>query len=154
MKTTALRAACFIVLAGCVTPGKLDTPSGRPEVTIKGASPDDVANACAARVAREGWILERSDRFSVVAAGRTNNVLADAFFGSSYDRETWFRLTFSIVQQAGAVTVYGRWDIVTNRGSAFERISPMDQQKHYEETQRILEEIKASVTSTAAPVSK
>ena len=137
-------------VAGCAAPGQLSTPSGRPEVTIREADPQRVADACVAYCAGRGWEVERADRLIVQAcapAGFGTSLL----IGSQYDAQAWNRISFTIAPRARMTTVYGAQSVVGNRGSAFERVTPLNSQSAFDGMQSILVEALSSLDADTAP---
>lgn len=52
--------------------------------------------------------------------------MANALFGSKYDATPNPRVTYTLMQDQGATRVIADFVIVTNPGSAFERLTPVN----------------------------
>jgi hypothetical protein len=114
-----------IAVAGCATPpAPLSTPSGRPEVTITGVSKKQVADAIVAGALARGSQIKSVNEYAVVLTQRVHgNLGASLAYGSRYDSTPEVRVTLNMVDVSGGVKVYARGEMVTNPGSAFERLN-------------------------------
>jgi hypothetical protein len=120
--TAALSLALF---AGCAAPPPpLATTSGRPEVTIAGASKKQVIDAIVAGALEKGSQVRSVNDYGVVLARRDDSNLGAAIlFGSRYDAVPESRMHLNVVEVPGGIRVFGRAEMVTNPGSAFERVT-------------------------------
>ena len=126
MKSLLATIATAALLVGCAAPARqpLSTPSGRPEVTIQGASKKQVADAIVAGALEHGTQVKSVSDYGVVLARRADGNLAAALlYGSRYDSTPELRLHLNMVDVTSGVRVFGRAEMVTNPGSAFERIN-------------------------------
>jgi hypothetical protein len=122
MKPIAIALLSF-VLAACAAPAPLATPTGRPEVTIAGVSKKQVADAIVAGALEKGSTVKAVTDYEVTLAKRDENAVGtNLLFGSRYDAVPETRLHLGMVEVAGGVRVFGRAEVVTNPGSAFERV--------------------------------
>ena len=120
-------------LAGCGTPRPpLGTPSGNPEVLIPGVTRKQVADRIVDQMTGKGLTIRSVSEYKIVAGKKADqDFAARLLFGSRYDSVPEYRMNFTLIDQSGTVKVYGRVEIVTNPGSAFERVNDMtDQSKN------------------------
>ncbi|MFH2125551.1 MAG: hypothetical protein ABIK12_03490 [Pseudomonadota bacterium] len=108
------------LLVSCAYRPPLQTTSGRPEVTIPGASPSEVSNWIANNVVNHGWnILRQADNMLIIGRNETNPFVA-AVYGSRYNPTPMKKVTFNIFTVSGGVRVMATSQMVTNPGSGFE----------------------------------
>jgi hypothetical protein len=132
------------VLTGCATVGHLQTPSGRPEVFIEGVTLKDATNACVSMLSANAWQIEQASDYMVQAVHTSDNAMVDFMWGSSYSyHQTFYRLIFTFSQEANGVRVYGTQHVVGNKGTGFENVMALTNQKAYEGTQSYLESIRS-----------
>ena len=133
-------------LSGCATMGRLQTPSGRPEVSIEGTTIKDATNACVSSLSANGWQIEQAADYMVQAVHTSDNMTVDFMWGSSYDfHQTWYRMIFTFVKESNGVRIYGVQQVVANRGTGFEKVLQLTSQKAYESTQSYLEQIRNTI---------
>ena len=133
-----------IVLTGCATMGHLQTPSGRPEVFIEGVTLKDATNACVGMLSANAWQIEQASDYMVQAVHTSDNAMVDFMWGSSYSyHQTFYRLIFTFSQETNGVRVYGTQQVVGNKGTGFENVMALTNQKAYEGTQSYLESIRS-----------
>lgn len=139
----AARVSCVALLAlsGCVAPGRLSTPSGRPEVYVEGVTLEAASAACLARLMARGFQLEQCTP-NVVQGVKEGGMGANILLGSTYDPTVWFRGTYLLAKDPAGVRIYLTGGIVSNRGGGFERVQFMTAQRHYDECQSALLEIR------------
>ncbi len=136
-----------VLAAAACAAGRVATPSGRPEVTVSGASVEDVQGAVVGECARRGWQIERADKYVVQAIAPNTNLMSNALLGSQLDPQTWFRISFTLAPARGGTTVYVSESLISNRGTAFERTQPLDSQKAFDGEMQLLQSIAASCAS-------
>ena len=139
------------LLAGCaIAPVRLNTLSGRPEVTISGVTKKKIVDAVVNRELSKGWDLKSQTDSLLVFTKKDTSFGAKLLFGSKYDTVPENRLTFTMVEVEAGVRVLVKGEIITNPGSAFERVEDMTaaNAKHAETFQATLEEIKTEVELT------
>ena len=128
----------------------MSTASGNPEVQIEGVTKKQVADKVVDAVMSKGMVIRKTDEYSVVAGKPAEDMAARMFFGSRYDSTPEYRVSFNMVERAQAVRVFARTAIVTNPGSAFERVVDMtDSQKH--ELQKMLTDLQARLSEESSP---
>ncbi len=116
--------ALCVGLVGCVTPPqRLSTPTGKPEVTIQGAKVEEVKNALTTVAMDWGYTVKSVTDYLAVYEKANTNALSNALLGSRYDGQTFYRLSYSLADVGNAVRVVSTIAVVTNPGSAFERLN-------------------------------
>ena len=145
-----LLLVCTFVLSGCATSNnRLTTPSGLPDVTILGATKKQVADKIVEGALTSGSQVKSVNEYAVVIGKRaTNDLGAQIFFGSRYDGVPEYRMHFGLLDVAGGVRVIGRAEIITNPGSAFERVSDVTA-TNATEIQKLLEKLAQKFNSPA-----
>src|ERR1700731_88359 len=142
-----------VSFVACATQGPpLKTASGRPEVLIAGVAPQKVRAVIIDRGAAHGWTLERETDNSIAFTKRTDNVMASVLVGSAYDPNVIDRVRFTTIALNGGTKVYASEEFVSNHGSAFEKVTPLQNNTNSNNLQRMLESIKATfATKEKAP---
>lgn len=135
------------MLSACMgtAPARLDTQSGRPEVDIPGVSKKQAVDAIITREMEKGWDLKTQTDSMLVFGKRINNLGAALLFGSQYDRTPEGRLRFTLVETESGVKIYVKIEMITNPGSAYERVTEGTSAEDLEKGQYALEEIKADL---------
>lgn len=138
-----------IFLAGCMAsmpPGRLTTPSGRPEVEIPGVTKKQVIDVIIAREMEKGWDLKSQTDALLIFSKKVNNFGAMLMYGSQYDSTPEGRIKFTLLDTASGVRVFLKTEMITNPGSSFERVTEAVSQEDLDKEQSVLEEIKAQFT--------
>jgi len=146
-RRTLLTIVVSFILAGCATVPPLNTPSQRPEVTITGASKKEILDTLVAEMLSRGAQVKRIDEYSAVFGIRDDSFTGALLFGSRYDSTPEARVTFNLVETGNGIRVFGNSAMVTNPGSAFERVTDMTGGKLAHDMQAALERLKARVQS-------
>lgn len=119
--------ALFLVfaLSGCATPPPpLGTPTGRPEVTVQGVTKKQVIDTIVSRSVIRGNQIKSVNEYGVVLGRRVDGVGAAMLYGSRYDSKPEARVHINVIDDApGAVRVFARAEMITNPGSAYERVN-------------------------------
>ena len=118
----SIAAAIVLVLASCATVPPIETPSGRPECSISGATNDQVQGYLLEKFMADGWMLKQQTPSQLVFWKENASTFQNALLGSQYDPTTTheIRLVFS-QGTGGSVRIFGQVALVTNEGSAFEQ---------------------------------
>lgn len=147
MKDTilALFVSLLFVAAGCATPIMHLTPSGRPEVTVTGRVGEQVVARITDRMLNSGYNVKTATKTLMVFEKPIDNVLAAALLGSRYDSTPAARITYTIIETDASTRVVASLAAITNPGSAFERVTPMDNSKDSVGVQQFLTELKSSL---------
>jgi hypothetical protein len=136
--------ALLVAIVACATAQpRLATPSGRPEVTIAGATRQAVANHIANSAATGGFtIAEMTDtRVRVEKAGGLGESL---LAGSRFNAIPVYRYTYTLLDADGGVRVLADAELVTNPASAFEKRTNLVQGKPAQQLQESLEKMRES----------
>jgi hypothetical protein len=136
-----------IALVACETGPPLKTASDRPEAFIPGVSPKRAQAAIIDRAMARGWTLEKQTENSVAVTKPTDNMMASVLLGSAYDPNVIDRVRFTTIELNGGTKVYVTEELVTNHGSAFERVTPLQNNKNFNGLQSMLENLKRQFTS-------
>ncbi|MHA1355493.1 MAG: hypothetical protein ACTSR1_10005 [Candidatus Heimdallarchaeota archaeon] len=131
--------------AACATPVKHNTPSGRPEITISGKVGKQVQAEIMNLMLNNGYNVKSSTDTLLVFERPIKNVMAAALLGSRYDSTPAARISFNIIEMGASTRVVASFAAVTNPGSAFERITPMNNNADTVNYQMRLNEIKQSI---------
>jgi len=133
------------VLGACATPVKHNTPSGRPEVVISKKVGKQVQAEIMNLMLNNRCNVKSSTDNLLVFERPIENVLAAALLGSKYDSTPAARITFNIIEMVDSTRVVASFAAITNPGSAFERITPMDNNADTANYQMRLNEIKQRI---------
>lgn len=134
-----------LLLSGCATTSALNTPTGKPEVTISGVSADEVASAIINKMIDSGYNVTSTDNRMLVFEKPLKNFVAMFVYGSNYDRQPNARITFNINQFENKTRVVASFATITNPGSAFEKVNHSERNASMPKYQEMLNEIKASL---------
>ena len=145
--------ALATALLGCAAPQPPSTASGKPEVTIRQASPESVKAAIVNGMLNRGYRITRDTQFELSFDRPVDNVLAAALLGSRYDAIPNARVTFQIAHLAPDVRVVADMAIITNPGSSFERRTDVSAGAEAPKIQEFLDQIAASVRPVPSPQS-
>lgn len=115
------------LLVACASGPK--TASGRPELLVAGITKDTAKQLLLADAAADGWTVEKSDDAGLVVARQRKDVGSALAFDSSYDSTPYTRPRYTIVEERTNVHVYAQAHVITNYGSAFERVSDVSDGK-------------------------
>jgi hypothetical protein len=135
-------AFSLLVLTGCATPVHHETPSGRPEVTIQGNLAKAVQGEITNEMLNRGYNVKSSGETLLVFERPIDNAMASVLLGSQYDSTPSARITYSIVESMNTTRVVASFVAVTNPGSAFERLTPLNNNPDTVEYQALLNDIK------------
>lgn len=133
------------VLGSCATLVKHNTPSGRPEVVISGKVGKQVQSEIMNLMLNNRYNVKSSTDNLLVFERPIENVLTAVLLGSKYDSTPAARITFNIIEMADSTRVVASFTAVTNPGSAFERITPMNNHADTANYQMRLNEIKERI---------
>ena len=140
---------CSLLLCSCAAPVNHNTPSGRPEVSIKGRSGSQVQSEIMNMMLNHRYSIKSSSTNIIVFEKVfDNNVMASFVFGSRYDSTPHARVTFNIFEVGDSTRVIASFEAITNPGSAFERSTPLDNNPDTEKYQKELNDIKLRMESS------
>ena len=145
-----LRKYFFILLVPllfytCAAPVRHYTPSGRPEVTINGKVGKQVQSEITNLMLNNRYNVKTSTDTLMVFERPIENILAASLLSSKYDKNPIVRVTFNIIEMETSTRVVASFAAVTNPGSAFERIRPMNNNVDTVNYQMRLNELKGRI---------
>jgi hypothetical protein len=135
----------MLILTGCAAPAQHNTPSGRPEVTINGRVSKAVLGKITNGMINNGYNVKTSTDTLLVFEKPMENFAAQLFLGSRYDSTPAARITYNIIETEGFTRVVASFAAVTNPGSAFERLTPMNNNPDTASYQTFLDKIKNEI---------
>jgi hypothetical protein len=145
------KALCVALgLAGCQTAQAPLTASGKPEVTIK-ATPGAVKARLLSLAMDRRFNVTKDTEYLLQVEKPTDNFGAALLLGSKYDSTPAERIVFTFAPMGDSVRVVAASMFVTNPGSAFEQITPVNAGEGVDRTQATLQEIKQSLEVAAIP---
>lgn len=144
-------AAAFLALlvGGCGTPSKLQTASGRPEISIPGVTVDAVKAEVVRTMTTEGFRITRDTQYEM-AFDRPAQGAAAVLFGSRYDPVPSSRISFSFASMGNSVLVTADAAVVTNPGSGFEQRTDTNGGPDGTAVQAMLEQIGKSLNPNSS----
>ncbi len=133
------------MILGCAHMRPLTTPSGKPEVTITNCSKKEVVDAIVNMMVGAGFeVKDVSDYHAVF--GKLSDSFGDALlYGSKYDSTPEYRVKYSFTETEDGVRVIAAVQVVTNPGSAFERVNDRTTGKDARDMQSLLERFKVGL---------
>lgn len=144
-----LALLCLLLAPACITGqggALIDTPSGKPEVTID-AKPDRVGAELLNGCLDAGWTLRDQTPNQLTFWREDPSLAGIVFMGSEYDATPTAEIRFVLAETRDMkkTRVLAHLYYLTNEGSAFERRSDMNDVRSMESMQANLEEIKRRV---------
>jgi hypothetical protein len=139
---TALVLA-LVIFAGCGTPKtpKMPTRSGRPEVSIKGKTTEELKTFFVNDLVARGYTAQTSDPTALIFEKRETGTIA-LLFTSDIDRKVWNRVKMSILDEGRrSHRVVCTAFLVGNRGAPVERTEEVSGE--WQDIQSWLESAKA-----------
>ena len=112
-------ASVALWAAGCAT--KIETPSGRPEVTLPRIDPGQAKAALLNIMVNSGFRVAKDSQFQIAFERPTQNMAATLLLSTGYSGAPNERLSFDIAPAPGGVRVIGDSALVSNAGTAFEK---------------------------------
>lgn len=142
--------AAALMLAACQTAQQPTTPSGKAEVTIK-APVAAIKAQLLSRAMDRRFNVTKDTEYLLQVEKPTENLAAAVLLGSKYDSVPSERIVFTFAPLGENTRVVAALMIVTNPGSAFERLTPINAGEGVDRTQNTLNEIKQSLETQTAP---
>jgi hypothetical protein len=116
------------LISGCAAPTKrLDTPSGRPEIVIPGATAKSIIDTVAGMKLGEGFRVLTVNDYTLVIAKDIDDSTARLIYGSNYNRTPEARITYNFVGIGNGTKVFIRSEMVTNPRSPYEELTDFTQ---------------------------
>lgn len=137
-------------LAACQTAQPPSTASGKPEVTIH-APVSKIKALIITHAMNNGMSITKDTEYMLQFDKPTTNLGAAVLLGSKYDSTPNERYVLTFAPIGDQTRVIASAMFVTNPGSGFERITPINAGAGIDKTQRDLEQIKAMAETPDAP---
>lgn len=145
--------ALAVALGGCQTAAQAPaTASGKPEVTIRATTAAIKARLLSLAMDKR-FNVTKDTEYLLQVEKPSENFGAALLLGSKYDGIPSERIVFTFAPIGDTTRVVAAGMFVTNPGSAFERITPVNGGEGANRTQNTLDELKASMETPAAPPS-
>lgn len=154
IRNCTMAAVVAVALAGCQTAAQApNTASGKPEVTIRATTTAIKARLLSLAMDKR-FNVTKDTEYLLQVDKPSENLGAALLLGSKYDGIPAERILFTFAPIGDTTRVVAAGMFVTNPGSAFERITPVNGGEGAIRTQQTLDELKASMETPAqAPTS-
>lgn len=137
--------ALAAIVIGCTPVVPLATTTGHADVLFAAPKKQVLAEILALCV-EKGYQVKKSEEYLLVLGKADDSMASAVLFGSRYDATPEKRLTLTVVERDGACRVMAQFAMVTNPGSAFERVNPAPKNSRADhEFQQALLQIKAKI---------
>ena len=133
------------IVVGCATPVVHNTPSGRPEIMVSGKVGKRASAEVTNLMVNKGYNVKSSSDSLIVFEKPMEGAMAAMLLGSRYDSTPAARVTYNIIETETTTRVIASFAAITNPGSAFERITPMNNNQDTAAYQMRLNEIKVKL---------
>lgn len=151
IRNCTMMAALAIALAGCQTAAQApNTASGKPEVTIRATTAAIKARLLSLALDKR-FNVTKDTEYLLQIEKPSENFGAALLLGSKYDGIPAERIVFTFAPVGDSTRVVASSMFVTNPGSAFERITPINAGEGIDRTQNTLHELKVSMETPAPP---
>ncbi|MDR6659734.1 hypothetical protein J2W51_002304 [Tardiphaga robiniae] len=137
-------------VSGCQTAQPPSTASGKPEVTIH-APVAKIKALMITNALNKGLSITKDTEYLLQFDRPTQNMGAAILLGSKYDSVPNERYILTFAPAGEETRVVASAMFVTNPGSGFERITPVNAGAGIDQTQRDLDELKATAEAQSAP---
>lgn len=148
MKRVLLIGAVSSALLGCRT--TYDTASGRPEITVA-RSAGEVKTAIASYLLNRGFRVIKDTDLQVVAERQTQNIGAALLFNTEFGGLPTERVTITFLSSGGNTRVVSEVAVVSNAGSAFEKVTQMTNSPIAGDMQQELAGLNQTLSAGAEP---
>jgi hypothetical protein len=141
---------CLLIvsLIGCASGQPLNTPSGKPEVTIRDASRKDIRDTIVSLMANDGWQVRRVKDNVVVVGRATGNWNTILTYASASNKIPENQITFTLDETGSDdVRVICRGTVVTDAGSGFENVAEVEGGSFNKEAQAALDKLQITMRS-------
>jgi hypothetical protein len=136
----------FSFLLGCRSV-QHNTPSQRPEIEIDGLVAKSVYGELSNIMINEGYSLKNANDYLITYEKPIQSIMGQALMGSRYDSVPFYRITAQIIELNDYTRVVLNFNIVTNPGSSFERLTPVNNAEGTTRFQSHLNRIKLRIES-------
>lgn len=153
IRNCTILAVLALSLAGCQTAAEAPTTaSGKPEVTIRAPTAAIKARLLSLAMDKR-FNVTKDTEYLLQVEKPSENFGAVLLMGSKYDGIPAERIVFTFAPIGDTTRVVAAGMFVTNPGSAFERITPVNGGEGAVRTQQTLDELKANMEAPPpAPV--
>ena len=121
----------FVLLYGCASVEQiqpLDTPTGKPEITIQTKDAKKViASLQNAMINREYSLVKQSENLNVWERPM-KDFASSLAYGSKMNPTPYFRVTYTFIYNENTIRIIASIHIVTNPGTNFEQIKDVSKQ--------------------------
>lgn len=149
IRNCTMVAVLAIALAGCQTAAEApNTASGKPEVTIRATTAAIKARLLSLAMDKR-FNVTKDTEYLLQVEKPSENFGAVLLMGSKYDGIPAERIVFTFAPIGDTTRVVAAGMFVTNPGSAFERITPVNGGEGAMRTQQTLDELKATMETPA-----
>lgn len=116
-----------LFLFGCETPEQVRARENAPppQINITGFSKKQIIDEIVSSMLAKGTRIVNVNDYGVTGAKKSDSIVDAVLFGSRYDSTPEARIHLNLVETKDGVRVFARAEIITNPGSAFERVRDM-----------------------------
>ncbi|HBG51138.1 MAG TPA: hypothetical protein DDW89_04910 [Gammaproteobacteria bacterium] len=136
-------SAVALLMQGCASPVIHATPSGKPEVTIRGVDPQRVSEELLNSGLNAGFSLVRQDNNQITLQRRSESAVHSALFGTGHDQNVYGRVVFTFFAVASDTRVVADCSMVSNAGTPFEKSSDLNGSEGSRDVQAFLSKLKS-----------
>ncbi len=144
--------AVAVASAGCANLAPLPTPTGKPEVTINGATASQVKAKLVSAISAQGYGLMQDTQYSMVFSKQLEPgeaALVKIGLGNAYSSEPQLNIAFTFAPQEGATRVFAHLVIGMQGVFGQNQGMSLDTGKAAHQIQSVLEGVKASLETRA-----
>ncbi|MDD3143016.1 MAG: PDZ domain-containing protein [Candidatus Cloacimonetes bacterium] len=113
----------LMLLSSCASNYAVDSPTGRAEVIINGVPKKDISDTIVNNMLSRGFTLQKLNDYQLIFGIKETDLGLMLLAGSHYDSVPEWRYTYNLVDFAGGIRILTNIWLVTNPGSAFEKIT-------------------------------
>jgi len=99
--------------------------NGKPEVIINIEDKEKIKDSLFNTMINHGYNLKTTNDYNLVFGKIINDITTSLLFGSRYDTSPESRISFSIVKVNSGYRLIATLQVITNPGSAFERVTDL-----------------------------
>jgi hypothetical protein len=145
MRIAATAFVALLTLAGCQTANQVSTASGRPEATYA-AAPEKVRAVMLNGLINKGFQVKTDTPYLLVVEQPSKNLMVNLLLGSQWNPTVNVRCSYTIVPIEKASTrVVASCAAVTNPGTAYERLTEVNDAKSNQALQGWLNSLTSQV---------
>jgi len=151
-KSSLAFVALMLALGACQTASEappLVTPSMRPEVTVA-APAATVRSTILSDLLNKGYTIHSDGPDVLVLDKKSDNILVNVLMGSRWNPIVDARITFAFAEINGQTRTVADLAVVTNPGTGFEQVTPVEANDALQKVQEYLTQAAAEITAQAA----